>query len=180
MFATYFPNLFEEYAETLHSLHEDNPLLRPLFDGGIWPALSINFPPNAYCRVHTDAGNKANGMCPIFSLGEFDATKGGHLWLPDLKLIIEFPSGCLIFIPSASLRHGNIPVAKDEVRISWTQYAAGGLFRWVSYGCCSWVTLRSTDKERADMEEARRGNRWQQALNKFPTVDRLRSRIQPM
>lgn len=118
MFATYFPALFEEYAETLHSVHEDNLLLHLLFDSGIWPALSVNFPPNAYCHVHTNTGNKANGMCPVFLLGDFNATKGSHLWLSNLKLIIEFPPSCLIFIPFTSLCYRNIPVTKNEVRTS--------------------------------------------------------------
>ena len=87
MFTIYFPGLFEEYAEILHSLHQNNLLLCLLFNSGIWPALSINFPLNAYCQ-HTNAKNKANGMCSIFLLGNFDAMKGSHLWLPDLKIII--------------------------------------------------------------------------------------------
>ena len=176
IFATYFPDLYQEYAQTLGSLYDDNPLLRPLFQGSPWPALSINFPPHAYTRIHTDAGNKANGLCSIFSLGTFDPTKGGHLVLPDLKLLIEFPPGALILIPSASLRHGNIPVRDWEARASWTQYAAGGLFRWVEYGFCSWDSLKARSKELADAEVTRRSSRWTQALQSFPTVDDLKRR----
>ena len=56
-------------------------------------------------------------MCLIFSLSEFNAIKGSYLWLSDLKLIIDFLSGCLIFILSISLYYGNISVAKDKVCI---------------------------------------------------------------
>ncbi|KIP01468.1 hypothetical protein PHLGIDRAFT_60072, partial [Phlebiopsis gigantea 11061_1 CR5-6] len=134
VFATHFPELYAEYADTMAALREDNPNLRPIFEGQAWPAISINFPPNAFCHDHTDAGNKANGLCPIFALGDYDHTQGGHLVLPDLGLVIEFPPGACIFIPSASLRHGNIRVRQGESRASWTMYSAGGLFRWVRYG----------------------------------------------
>lgn len=176
MFKIYFPELYNDYAETLQALYDGDPKLRHIFKGGCWPAMSANFPPNAYTRSHTDTGNKANGMCPIFSLGDFDPTNGGQLVLPDLKLIIEFPPGSLIFIPSATLLHGNIPVREGESRTSWTQYAAGGLFRWMRYGGCSWETLKKSNKKLAEEELARRGSNWQEAVRHFPTVESLRQR----
>ena len=124
-----------------------------------------------------DAGNKANGLCPIISLGSFDPTQGGHLTLPDLKLIIEFPPGPLIFIPSATLRHGNIPVRTGESRMSWTQYAAGGLFRWMRYGRRSWESLKNSDPKQANKELAQRNSGWENAARLFPSVDSLRARI---
>lgn len=176
MFATYFPDLYREYAETLGELYDGDDNLRAVFEGGVWPAVSINFPPDSYTRIHTDAGNKANGMCPIFALGDFDPTKGSHLVLPDLELVIEFPPGSLIFIPSATLRHGNIPVRAGETRTSWTQYAAGGLFRWMQYGGRSWDTLKKQDKARAQHERDCRSARWKAAVAMFPTVESLRAR----
>ena len=180
IFATYFPDLYDDYAETLGALYDSDPTLRHVFEGGVWPALSINFPPNAYTKIHTDAGNKANGLCPIFALGDFDPTQGGHLVLPDLKLVIEFPSGSLIFIPSATLRHGNIPIRPGETRTSWTQYAAGGLFRWMKYGGRSWESLKSFDKGRADAELAQRSSAWERATQLFPTIESLRARIEKL
>jgi hypothetical protein len=176
MYATYFPELYDEYARTLSSLYDDNPLLRSVFDGSPWPAVSINFPPNAYTELHTDAANKSNGMCPVFALGDYDYTKGGHLVLPDLNLVIEFPPGSIIFIPSATLRHGNIPVQSHEIRISWTQYAAGGLFRWVHYGRRSWAALQREDSERAALELAKRNSRWEELIGAFPTISSIRAR----
>ena len=96
--------------------------------------------------------------------------------LPDLDLVIEFPPGTVIFIPSASLRHGNIPVRSHESRTSWTMYAAGGLFRWVHYGCRSWRTLKAEDGKRAKRETATRASRWKDAIARFPTVESLRAR----
>ncbi|KAJ7940116.1 hypothetical protein B0H13DRAFT_2300190 [Mycena leptocephala] len=51
------------------------------------------------------------------------------LW--DLKLIIRFPPGSTILIPSAIIRHSNMPVDAHELRFSFTQYTAGSLFRWI-------------------------------------------------
>ena len=106
------------------------------------------------------------------ALGTYDYTKGGHLVLPDLNLIVQFPPGCFIFIPSATIRHGNIPVGPDEVRSSWTLYAAGGLFRWVDWG---FKSIKSLSKDDLALEKAGRAARWQEALAKFPHINTLRS-----
>ncbi|KAJ6599613.1 hypothetical protein B0H10DRAFT_2322761, partial [Mycena sp. CBHHK59/15] len=37
-------------------------------------------------------------------------------------------------MPSGCVDHGNTPLQPGETRTSMTQYAAGGLFRWVAYG----------------------------------------------
>lgn len=65
-------------------------------------------------------------------LGEFDYTKGGHLVLWEVQLVIEFPSGTTILLPSATISHSNVAIANNERRYSFTQYSAGGLFRWVN------------------------------------------------
>ncbi|KAH9920760.1 uncharacterized protein B0H18DRAFT_956896 [Fomitopsis serialis] len=67
----------------------------------------------------------------------FDHTKGGHLILWPLKKAIQFPSGSAILLPSALVEHGNVPVQEDETRFSFTQYAAGGLFRWIDSCLCN-------------------------------------------
>lgn len=54
------------------------------------------------------------------------------LW--ELGLIIEFPPGSTIFLPSAAIAHSNTPVAAHETRTSFAQFTAGGLFRWAAHG----------------------------------------------
>ncbi|KAF8176788.1 hypothetical protein BJ912DRAFT_857245 [Pholiota molesta] len=61
-------------------------------------------------------------------------TKGGHLILWEPRLVVEFPPGSLLLIPSATITNSNTPVAPNEARASFTQYAPGGLFRYVGYG----------------------------------------------
>lgn len=90
-----------------------------------------NFPPSAFTKPHRDTMNLAFGWCAIIALGRFDPQRGGHLVLHDLKLIIPFPHGSLILIPSSFLWHSNVPIHKDDQRASLTFFPPGGLFRFV-------------------------------------------------
>jgi hypothetical protein len=113
-------------------------------------------------------------MCAITAAGKFDHTKGGHLILPDLKIIIEFPSGCTLLLPSAILRHGNTPVRTGETRYSVTQYSAGGIFRWLEYGNRTEGELRAQDPIRIKEVDAERKGRWAKMVNMFVTLDEVR------
>lgn len=108
-------------------------LSRP-FRNSIWSACTFNLGPRTCARRHKDFVNLAFGWCAITALGNFDHTRGGHLVLWDCKLILEFPPGSTILIPSAAILHSNIPIGAGERRYSFTQYTAGGLFRWVEHG----------------------------------------------
>ncbi|KAJ7348101.1 hypothetical protein DFH08DRAFT_960452 [Mycena albidolilacea] len=89
--------------------------------------------PRTCALGHRDFANLAFGLCAITALGDFNYKMGGHLVLWDCKLVIEFPPGCTILIPSAAIYHSNIPIGHKEHRYSFTQYTAGGLFRWVEH-----------------------------------------------
>ncbi|KAK7016266.1 hypothetical protein R3P38DRAFT_3203090 [Favolaschia claudopus] len=78
----------------------------------------------------------------VQSLGNFDYTKGRHLVLWECKL--EFPPGSTILIPSAALFHSNTIISAGERRYSFTQYTAGGLFRWVERGFKSETEARAS------------------------------------
>ena len=54
------------------------------------------------------------------------------LW--DIEKVIEFPAGSTIFIPSALVLHSNTPTSPGERRQSFTQYTAGGIFRFIACG----------------------------------------------
>ncbi|KAJ6610574.1 hypothetical protein B0H10DRAFT_1811327, partial [Mycena sp. CBHHK59/15] len=69
-----------------------------------------------------------HGLCGITCSGNFDHTIGGHIYLKQLKIVIEFPNGSSILIPSGCINHGNTPLQAGETCSSFTQYAAGGLF----------------------------------------------------
>jgi hypothetical protein len=65
----------------------------------------MNFGPKTMCFPYKDFGNLAYGFCAVTALGRYNPKMGGHLILWDLKLAIEFPPGCTILIPSATLHH---------------------------------------------------------------------------
>ncbi|KAI1784789.1 hypothetical protein LXA43DRAFT_899041 [Ganoderma leucocontextum] len=129
------PKLHEFYGETLDALCDKDPALKRNFKNNVFACATCNLGPKSVAHVHTDHLNFAPGWCAITAIGNFDPTKGGHLILWDLKIAIEFPPGSTILIPSAILRHSNVPLAgEDECRYALIQYSAGGLFRWVECG----------------------------------------------
>ncbi|KAJ6488302.1 hypothetical protein C8R47DRAFT_978900 [Mycena vitilis] len=134
LLAEWAPNPFSFYVEYMGRFHRHYPDLHCPFANGIFSACTFNLGPRTCALGHRDFVNFALGWCPIIAFGDFDYKKGGHLILWDCKLIIEFPPGCTILIPSATVFHSKIPIAPHEHRYSFTQYTAGGLFRWVERG----------------------------------------------
>ncbi|KAF8176160.1 hypothetical protein K438DRAFT_1770690 [Mycena galopus ATCC 62051] len=130
IFRAWNPAVHTFYETTLDVLHLDNSSLHRNFDRSrsTFAAATINFGPKT-------------GWCAITALGDFNPDRGGHLVLWDLKLVIRFPPGSTILIPSAILRHSNVNIAEGEKRYSFTQFTAAGLFRWVDNGFKSDVTV---------------------------------------
>lgn len=89
------------------------------------------------------------GWCAVCALGAYDPTKGGHLVLEEFGLIVEFPPGSVILLPSSTIRHGNTPVSPTETRYSFTQFCPGGLLRWTHHGFVPEWTLREEDRKEA-------------------------------
>jgi hypothetical protein len=107
-------------------------------------------------------------MCLIGALGAFDADQGRHLVCWDYDLIVCFPPGCSILIPSAVVTHSNTPIQDGEEWFSLIQYSAGGLFHWVNNGFQSnhsW--LESATAEDVARREAERKAHCAAALKKF-------------
>jgi len=118
----------------MKELYERHSHLVPIFSNSVFACATFNFGPRVVCHPHRDGLNLAYGWCAVTALGTFDHTKGGHLVLPELRLAIQFPTGSTLFIPSAIFTHYNLPIAASESRSSFTQFSAGGIFRWIAYG----------------------------------------------
>ncbi|KAJ7360911.1 hypothetical protein DFH08DRAFT_685201 [Mycena albidolilacea] len=165
--AVCFP-IYSDYHCAKQTLLQKNPHLRRIFARSPFAAVTANLGPVSVSPLHTDAGNKADGMCLIGALGNFDADKGGHLVCWDYNLIVRFPAGCSILIPSAVVTHSNTPIQDGEDRFSLIQYSAGGLFRWIANGFRSdlaWAASASA-AGLARREEDRKSC-WRTALKKF-------------
>ncbi|KAK7017105.1 hypothetical protein VNI00_018674 [Paramarasmius palmivorus] len=174
VFLSWAPKLFLYYAEITASLLARYPNLYLPFERCIFAAFTINFGPTTVCYPHRDIKNLAFGWCAITALGNYDWTKGGHLVLWDLKLIIEFPPGTTIFIPSALVCHLNTKVAPNERRYSFAMYSAGGLFRWVEHGYQAEQLYRKTvSAARAAADGAAR---WVSGFAMFSTLEELKNR----
>jgi hypothetical protein len=104
--------------------------------------------PQTVCRVHTDAANAPWLWCANTAFSDFNPDTGGMFVLPDLKLVICFPPGSLILIPSgkhtctcvilllipipATFRHTNLLILACEDHFLFTQYIVSGFFRHIA------------------------------------------------
>ncbi|KAJ7232600.1 hypothetical protein B0H12DRAFT_1239586 [Mycena haematopus] len=146
----------------------------PNFVGSVFAACTFNFSPRTICAPHLDFANLAWGWCSITALGNFDPDVGGHLILWDLRLVIRFPPGSTILLPSALIRHSNIPIMAHEQRGSFVQYTAGGLFRWVRNGFKTqeeWEMSASPEELAVRVEEQK--GRWEEGIQMFSVIDTL-------
>ncbi|KAJ7704272.1 hypothetical protein B0H14DRAFT_3099804 [Mycena olivaceomarginata] len=116
LFQCYAPDLHAYYGDTMDKLYEWNPALLRNFSHkvSVFAAATFNFGPRTVTFPHLDFANLAWGWCAITALGDFDPDRSGHLILWDLKLIIRFPPGSTILIPSALIRHSNTSIQAHE------------------------------------------------------------------
>lgn len=169
--ACHAPLLYNYYQDRLGRLFDQDKQLKKNFPSTIFAAATYNFGPRTECYEHTDPGNLSCGWCSVTPFGPFDHTKGGHLVLWDCKLVIEFPAGSTILLPSAIVAHSNTAIQPGEKRYSFALYSAGALFRWVEndfqrsvdyYG-----SLNQEERESADAEDLAR---WKFYLSLLPVI----------
>ncbi|KAJ7729124.1 hypothetical protein B0H14DRAFT_3169253 [Mycena olivaceomarginata] len=155
IFLLWAPKLYSFYQKAREALESERSFLR-------W-----NF-------VKTISQISPGGGAPSPALGWFDPDLGGHLILWDLRLVIRFPPGSTIFIPSALIRHSNVPIRPHEIRSSFTQYTAGGLFRWIRNG---FMTNDEYERKASASDKAARAaeakTRWEQGMDMFSKIDEL-------
>ncbi|KAI0696222.1 hypothetical protein C8T65DRAFT_710654 [Cerioporus squamosus] len=157
------------YESYILCLRREHPGLHFNFNRNVFAAATFNLGPRSVARVHTDDKNYAPGWCAIMALGDFDPKKGGHMVLWELKLVIEFPPGSVMYIPSAILSHSNTTIGEGEKRMSFTQFTAGGLFRWVDCG----LQTQKTFFANGGQHEKTGTQRWTEAIGRYSTLDSL-------
>ncbi|KAJ7928226.1 hypothetical protein B0H13DRAFT_1597874, partial [Mycena leptocephala] len=174
-FRTFGPKLFLGYVTNLSALFEHHPGLRHNFSNSIFPSCTYNLGPQSVTFEHADDRNRPLGWCGVSTGGDFDHKKSAHLYLKQLKLVVEFPPAATSLIPSAVVEHGNTPLAPNETRYSITQYAAGGLFRWVKYGfkTAKQLLAQKGGKAQKAALDGAPGQRLQEGLDLFSKLDEL-------
>ncbi|KAJ8503497.1 hypothetical protein ONZ45_g10816 [Pleurotus djamor] len=134
LLTAFAPELAEEYKIVLNGILDQQPELHRNFTNSDYATITVNFGPYTVSTPHVDVADLAYGLCAITALGTFDADLGGHLVLWDLRMVVRFPPGSTLLVPSAVVRHSNLPIQPHEKRYSVTQYSAGPLFRWFNNG----------------------------------------------
>ncbi|KAJ7046288.1 hypothetical protein C8F04DRAFT_938916, partial [Mycena alexandri] len=70
----------------------------------------------------------------LTALGNYSPLHGGHIIIWDLGLVISFPPGASILIPTGVLRYSFVKVRHAERRYSLLQWAGSGIARWFRNG----------------------------------------------
>lgn len=172
-FAIWAPRLHGEYRENLARLYDKDPTLLPNYFTNVFTSATVNFGPQVVTFPHVDELNVPFGWCAITALGKFNHRVGGHLVLWDLNMVVEFPSGSTILIPSATIRHSNVAIQPKETRHSFTQYTSGSLFRWVACGHRTEKAFKLTDPSAWAEFAEKRASSANRAVNLFSTIGEL-------
>ncbi|KAK7018428.1 hypothetical protein R3P38DRAFT_3200796 [Favolaschia claudopus] len=136
----------------------------------VFSTTTFNFGPATVTLPHIDFRNLAWGWCAITALGNYNPDRGGHLVLWDLKLVIRFPPGATILIPSAILRHSNVNIGRNETRFSFTQYTPAGIFRWAynKFRTDKDInTSKTTTPEEREQRRKDRARRWAEGIKMY-------------
>ncbi|KAJ6585959.1 hypothetical protein B0H19DRAFT_927510, partial [Mycena capillaripes] len=174
-FRTFGPKLYQDYVTDLQALFKHHPNLQHNFTNSILPAVTFNLGPQSVTFQHADEFNRALGWCAVTNDGDFNPKTSAHLYLKQLKLVVEFPRTATSLLPSAVIEHGNTPLAANKTRYSITQYAAGELFRWVKYGfkTAKQVLSQKGGREQKAVFDGSPGQRKYKGLDLFSKIDEL-------
>ena len=174
-FKLWSPLVYEDVQKTLDKLYAHDPSLTKNWDANAYPCMAINFGPHVRSKTHKDFGNAPQTLCAVQAVGFYDHTKGGHLYIKELNLLIPFPHASSILLPSALFTHSNTPVAHDEIRLSFTQFVPGGLLRYVHNGFRTEEEILRRSKKEYREKMAEKEGRWKRETAKICTLDQLKA-----
>ncbi|KAJ3841251.1 hypothetical protein F5878DRAFT_532067 [Lentinula raphanica] len=177
-FSLWAPRLHAEYRRTIETMRAEIPHLPQNFPSTVFAAAAFNLGGKVRTFKHRDSLNWPFGWCAITALGNYDPQRSGQLILWELKLVIDFPHGATVLIPSAVITHSNTALAEEDNRMSFTQYTAGPIFRWVENGCRTEKQLERADPTRYSEMQTSKDTAHVRRLENFSTVDELLNRIE--
>ncbi|KAF7297864.1 hypothetical protein HMN09_01007200 [Mycena chlorophos] len=126
------------------------PRTRP-FPASVFAAAAFNFGPRAWTHKHRDVLNLPFGWCAIIALGN---------GLPHSHPLRDAP-------------HSNVKVQSHEMRASFTQFTAGGLFRLADNGFRTEDGFAAEEPEAYLEAQAAKEGRWKTGLGLWSTVEEL-------
>ncbi|KAJ6488306.1 hypothetical protein C8R47DRAFT_978854, partial [Mycena vitilis] len=116
----------------------------------------------------------ATSWAILTALGKYAHSRGGHIILWDLGLVVSFPPGTTILLPPSIIRYSFVKVRQGEHRYALLQWAGAGLFRWFANGRRSDLefAVKATRQEHTAHESRRRAAHTD-ALEAFPVEGEL-------
>ncbi|KAJ7055653.1 hypothetical protein C8F01DRAFT_994166, partial [Mycena amicta] len=144
------------------------------FPRSAFACVAFNFGPQAATIFHRDWTDRAGKPCAVWAGGPFDHTKGGHIILYELKLILEFPPWTWIIFPSAVITHGNLPVQAGDKRVSIVQYTPGNLCRFIDNGFRTEAKFKTANKKGYTQMIRDKASRWVNGLKLYSTMEELK------
>ncbi|KAJ8072162.1 hypothetical protein PM082_015720 [Marasmius tenuissimus] len=168
--------LYKEYKATMDFVFNHPKLShipRNFSDDNIFAAAAFNFGGKVRTFKHRDHLNWAFGWCAITALGNFNPTKSARLVLWELKLVVDFPPGLTVLIPSAVITHSNTRITEGDERTSFTQYTAGAIFRWVENGGMTDGELREADSGAWTKTKAQKSTAASKRIQLYSTLEEL-------
>ncbi|KIY61649.1 hypothetical protein CYLTODRAFT_362575 [Cylindrobasidium torrendii FP15055 ss-10] len=177
-FQVWAPRLHDHFHTASEELHQHRPDLPRNFQRSVFPMCCFNMGRRVRCWKHRDVMNVPYGWCAITALGKFDHTRSAFLVLWELGIYVEFPHGCTVYVPSASITHSNSMIVGDEEeRGSFTQYFPGAILRWLDNHCQTDRALKASNPLMfADLARWKK-ERWERGLAMFSTWDEVRSNL---
>ena len=127
--AGFAPKIYRKYADKLQEMFERMPDLQRIVSKSVFPTASFDFRNGRPCH----ASDGQAGWCSLTAGGDFDPHTGGHLFLPQARLIVEFPPGATVLIPS-TLVYGIVPVPRGQTRYTFAQYTPVDVVRYIDNG----------------------------------------------
>ncbi|KAJ7062988.1 hypothetical protein B0H15DRAFT_794753 [Mycena belliarum] len=157
-------------AEKKAFLEHDPRALYPS-DASVFSAATFELG-GPHSRTHpsgTPYRHQAAGWSILTALGSYSSMRGGHIILWDLGLVVSFPVGSSILIPTGLVRYSFVTVRPNERRYSLLQWAGSGIPRWFRNGKRSDVefAVNATREEHVAREERRQAAH-AEALDLFP------------
>lgn len=174
-FQRWAPNLFGYYKGHMDALHSNDPSLGRNFPNSVFPCAAFNVSRRSWSFRHRDSANLPYGWCAISALAKkgFRPHLGAQIVLWNLQLIVEFPHAATILIPSATIEHSNLPPADGDERLSFTQFAAGALFRYVDNGFVNDKQLFNRNRAEFRRLDALKSTRWEMGLGLYSKLEDL-------
>ncbi|KAJ7606769.1 hypothetical protein DFH06DRAFT_920133, partial [Mycena polygramma] len=102
-------------------------------DSTIFSATTFEFG-GPHCLPATPDRYEPDAWSVLTALGTYSYLSGGHVIIWDLGLVISFPAGSSILIPTGLLRYSFVKVREGETRYSMLQWAGAGVGRWFANG----------------------------------------------